>query len=122
MSLVNQWNFIGRVGSIKTNGSGETKRLEVSLGVDDSYKDDDKNEWVERTNWIVLSSFNESIIAKFDDKLRVGDLIAASGVVRSWSKGEGDDRKFGYNFVIGQTRFLSRSDKNKDSKGDESDS
>ena len=115
MSL-NKVELIGRIGNIATH-AGENKRVEASIAVDAGYRDDKSGDWVDRTDWIQVQSWNPNIVERIGEKYRKGDLVYCEAALKPWSKGEGDDKRYGMNINVNVFRLLARPNNNASDNG-----
>jgi len=84
---LNRYECIGRIGSLKlTYLQSGTPVMEISVAVDESYKDREGQK-IEKTEWVRVKAFDKQ--AEFCDKwLRKGKLVYVAGklATRTWEK------------------------------------
>lgn len=86
---LNKVTVVGYVSQTFKNESGTV--LSFSLGIDDSYKDRQRNEWVNRTNWIPCRIFDQKRIEKLYGKINKC-IVLIDGELKS-SKREVDGKE-----------------------------
>lgn len=115
----NSFDFTGFIGSDpekRFNGTNGKPIINLSLGVDASYKNRDTNEVVERTEWIDLVVYREGLAGVIDQYVRKGSEIRVRGVVHknTWESKDrvGEDGKprmeSRYQFIVSEMRLMRR--------------
>ena len=115
----NSFDFTGFVGSDpekRFNTTNGKPIINLSLGVDASYKDRNTNETVERTEWIDLTVYRDGLVNVFDQYVRKGSEIRVRGVVHkdTWeSKDRTDEHgnprmESRYRFIVSDLRLMRR--------------
>ncbi len=115
----NSFDFTGFVGSDpekRFNTTNGKPIINLSLGVDASYKNRDTNDIVERTEWIDLTVYREGLANVIDQYVRKGSEIRVRGVVHKhkWESKDrtGEDGKpiteSRYQFIVSDVRLMRR--------------
>jgi len=85
--MLNKCTFIGNVGNdpeIKSMQSGD-KVANISLAVTDRWKDKATGERKERTEWVRVNVFNQSLIKVIEDYVHKGSKIYVEGQMQTRS-------------------------------------
>lgn len=107
--MLNEWKLIGRIGSFNVQNYSDGKRIFLSLAEQANYFDEDKQDWVERTRWHDLTSWQPELIDRITSKYKVGDLVYVAGILDPWrKKAEDGTYSSGVNLKIQTFRFLQR--------------
>lgn len=83
--------FVGNDPEKRFNTTNGNPILTVSLAVDDSYKDRETGEIVNRTDWFELTIYREGLVDIFEKYVRKGSEIHVRGNLRK-QKWESKDR------------------------------
>lgn len=107
MTANNSFTCVGNVANPKF----EDGRLTFSVAIDDGYWDAKANhgngEWVERTVFAPFVAWGKSAEA-LKNRVTKGSLVSVEGVFKTWSSGEGEDRRSGNNFQVVNVKVLRR--------------
>jgi len=114
--------FVGADPEKRFNPNNGNAIVSVSLGVDDSYRDRNNNELVERTDWFDLTVYRDGLTGIFEQYVRKGSEIHVRGHLRKrkWESKERKDEQgqpkmdSRVEFVVTEVRLLRRP---KDSEG-----
>lgn len=112
MASLNLCQFIGNVGKIETRYSADGKAItNISMAVNESWKDKTSGEKMEKTEWIRVSMFGKlAEIAESYAKVGAPIYIAGKMQTRKWQNKEGADQ-YTTEIVADQMQLLgSRSD------------
>ena len=114
--------FVGADPEKRFNPTSGAAIMSLSIGVNDSYKNRDTNELVERTDWFDLTFYREGLAKVVEQYVRKGSEIHVRGVLRKqiWdSKDRVDEpgnalKDSRVQFIVTEMRMLRRP---KDSAG-----
>ncbi|MGL4941378.1 MAG: single-stranded DNA-binding protein [Bifidobacterium asteroides] len=110
--MLNEWKLIGRIGSFNVQNYSDGKRIFLSLAEQANYFDEDKQEWVERTRWHDLTSWQPELIDRITSTYKVGDLVYVAGLLEPWrKKKEHGSYEGGVNLKIRTFRLLAHAKK-----------
>ena len=101
MFTVNRFTVLGNVGSV-TVLNGATK---VSIATDRSFKDN-SGKRQQRTDWVLVTIFNEKMAAWIAENVSKGHKVYVEGRISSGSYGEGDNRKFSTDLIVDKFNSL----------------
>ena len=116
MYSINSVTIVGRLGmdaDIRSMRNGD-KVATLSIATDHSFKDRDSGDWVKRTEWHRVVTFQQGLIGVLEKHAHKGRLTAVQGMLRTrkWTDKDGMDR---YTTEIAvtpgcQIQFLEKSD------------
>lgn len=91
--MLNQCNFIGRVGQdpeLKSMNNGN-RVANFSLAVSEKWKDKTTGERKEKTTWVNIVVFSDGLVNVIEKYVKKGDLLFVSGKfeTRSWEDQSG---------------------------------
>jgi len=114
MSSINTVTLVGHLGNnadIRTMQNGQ-KSATLSLATDHSYKDKNSGEWVKRTEWHRIVTFQSGLIQVLEKHARKGRLTGVQGMLRTrkWTD-QNKVERYTTEIVItpgGQIQFLEK--------------
>lgn len=91
---MNKITVVGRLGQdadIRTISSGRVAVL--SIATDEGYKDRETGEWVERTQWHRVVTYQSGLVEMLERHGRSGRIVAVAGtmIYREWTR-EGETK------------------------------
>lgn len=118
MAVLNQCNFIGRLGKdpeVKMTASGQ-KTVRFSIACSEKYKNKTTGEQQEKTEWVNCSAW-DSIAGVIEKFVKKGSQVYISGkfTTRSWDDPATGQKKFATEIVVRELQML-------DSKGSQGQS
>ncbi|MCW9035393.1 MAG: single-stranded DNA-binding protein [Rhodospirillales bacterium] len=85
MYSINSVTIVGHLGAdadIRTMQNGD-KVATMSIATDHSYKDKQSGEWIKRTEWHRVVTFQKGLVSVLEKHARKGRLTAVQGMLRT---------------------------------------
>jgi single-strand DNA-binding protein len=121
MKMLNQCNFIGNVGKdpeARSMSNGK-EVVNFSLGVSESWKDKETGEKKEKTEWINVTCFNESLVNVVKNYVKKGSKLHVSGKMQTTKYTDKNGvEKYATNILLQQLEFLSKKQETEQSEHD----
>ncbi len=116
MYSINSVTIVGHLGAdaeIRTMQNGD-KVATMSIATDHSYKDKKTDEWIKRTEWHRVVTFQQGLVRVLEKHARKGRLTAVQGMLRTrkWTATDGTER-YSTEIVVApgcQIQFLEKLD------------
>ncbi len=96
MYSINSVTIVGHIGSdaiIRTMNNNQ-RVANFSIATDHSFKDKENGEWVKRTEWHRVVTYQQGLVGILEKHARKGRLVGVQGMLRTraWTDKEGTKR------------------------------